>query len=165
MPKPAKSKAPAMIGIISDTHGLLRDEALRALRASDLIIHAGDVGSPEIIAILQSLAPVVAVKGNTDKGLWTSALPAAAIAEAHAATIYVLHDLHDLALDPVAAGFHIVVSGHTHKPTRLERSGILYLNPGSAGPRRFTLPITIARLNLAAIPWQVDFIDLERASA
>jgi putative phosphoesterase len=140
----------------------MRDEAVRALRGSDLIVHAGDVGSPEIIATLQSLAPVVAVKGNTDLGAWTSALPATAIAKARGATIYILHDLHDLDLDSVAAGFHIVISGHTHKPTRFERSGILYINPGSAGPRRFTLPITIARLNLLETPWQVDFVDLER---
>ncbi|HXN23075.1 MAG TPA: metallophosphoesterase family protein [Candidatus Dormibacteraeota bacterium] len=165
MPRPAEPKSPAIIGIISDTHGLLRDEAVRALRSSDLIIHAGDVGSPEIIATLQSLAPVVAVKGNTDIGAWTSALPATAVAEARLATIYVLHNLNDLDLDPLAAGFHIVVSGHTHKPKRSERSGILYLNPGSAGPRRFTLPVTIARLNLAATPWQVDFIDLESTSS
>lgn len=155
-------KAPTLIGIISDTHGLLRAEAVRALRGSELIIHAGDIGTPEIIAALQSLAPVVAVKGNTDIGSWTSTLPATAIAQGSATAIYVLHDLHALDIDPVAAGFDIVVSGHTHKPMRLERSGTLYLNPGSAGPRRFSLPITIARLNLAETPWQVDFIDLER---
>lgn len=162
--RPIKSKVPAALGIISDTHGLLREEAVRALRGSELIIHAGDVGSPEIITTLQSLAAVIAVKGNTDKGAWTSILPATAIAEARSATIYVLHDLNDLDLDPVTAGFQIVISGHTHRPTRLERSGVLYLNPGSAGPRRFTLPITVARIDLAHTPWKIDFIDLQNAA-
>lgn len=162
MPKLARSKTPSIIGLISDTHGLLRDEAVRALGGSDLIIHAGDVGSAEIIAALQSLAPVVAVRGNTDRGALASSLPATAVTEARGVTIYVIHDLHDLDLNPVAAGFHIVVSGHTHMPVRLEREGVLYVNPGSAGPRRFTLPIMLARLNLGATPWRVDFIDLER---
>lgn len=152
---------PSNIGIISDTHGLLRDEAVRALRGSELIIHAGDVGNPEIIAALQSIAPVVAVKGNIDRESWADYLPVTAVVDAHAATIYVIHNLRDLDLDPVAAGFSIVVSGHTHTPARGERRGIIYLNPGSAGPRRFTLPITVARLNLKELPWRVDVVDLE----
>ena len=149
------------IGLISDTHGLLRPEALRALRGSDLIIHAGDVGKPEIIDALKALAPVVVVKGNVDKGAWARALPATAVTEAGPAILYVLHDIHELDLDPAAAGFHVVVSGHSHKPTRTERAGVLYLNPGSAGPRRFHLPVTIARLDLGQTPWNVEFIDLQ----
>lgn len=149
-----------LVGLISDTHGLLREEAVRALRGSDLIIHAGDVGKPEIIDALRSVAPVVAVRGNVDKGDWAQALPATAVAEAGDAMLYVLHDVHELDLDPVAAGFHVVVSGHSHKPSRTERSGVLYVNPGSAGPRRFQLPVTIARLDLGRTPWKVDFIDL-----
>jgi len=146
--------------LISDTHGLLRDEAVEALRGSDLILHAGDVGKPEILDALRALAPVVAVRGNVDHGSWTSALPTTAIAEAEAGLIYVLHDLKELDLDPVAAGFHVVASGHSHKPARSQRSGILYINPGSAGPKRFDLPTTIARLDLGATPWKVDFVDI-----
>jgi hypothetical protein len=150
----------AVLGLISDTHGLLRPEALAALRGSDLIIHAGDVGKPEVLDALKELAPVVAIKGNIDTGSWASILPATAVAELESTIIYVLHDLHDLDLDPVAAGFHIIVSGHSHKPSQQERSGVLYVNPGSAGPRRFQLPITIARLNIAKTPWKVEFVEL-----
>jgi uncharacterized protein len=153
-------QAVASVGLISDTHGLLRPEALAALQGSDLIIHAGDVGTPEIIDQLSALAPVVAVKGNIDKGAWASRLPATAVAEAGSILIYVLHDLAQLDLDPAAAQFHVVVSGHSHKPSRTEKNGVMYLNPGSAGPRRFQLPITIARLDLRSHPWSVDFVDL-----
>jgi hypothetical protein len=148
------------VGLISDTHGLLREQALAALQGSDLIIHAGDVGDPTIIRRLSDLAPVVAVRGNIDRGEWAQRLPETAIAEAGAARIYVLHDIQQLALDPARAGFHIVVSGHSHKHGRSERAGVLYLNPGSAGPRRFRLPVTVARLDLEKTPWSVDFIDL-----
>ena len=148
------------VGLISDTHGLLRDAAFEALRGSELIIHAGDVGKPEILTKLGQLAPVVAVKGNIDKGVWTSELAATAMVEAGPATIYVLHDIQELDLDPAAAGIHIVVSGHSHKPSRTERSGVLYINPGSAGPRRFRLPVTVVRLDLRSTPWSVTFLDV-----
>jgi putative phosphoesterase len=150
----------AAIGLISDTHGLLRPEVLVALRGSDLIIHAGDVGKPEIIDQLRALAPVVAVRGNIDKGDWAFQLPETAVVEAGPALIYVLHDIGQLNLDPAAAGFRAVVSGHSHKPGQTERDGVMYVNPGSAGPRRFHLPITVARLDLGSLPWAVDFIDL-----
>jgi len=150
----------ASVGLISDTHGLLRPEALTALEACDLIIHAGDVGKPEILNQLSTVAPVVAVRGNIDKGSWASKLPITAVAKAGGVLIYVLHDIQQLDLDPAAAGFHIVVSGHSHKPGRTDRSGVMYLNPGSAGPRRFRLPITVARLNLRQLPWSVEFIEL-----
>jgi uncharacterized protein len=150
----------AIIGLISDTHGLMRQEALTALKGVDLIIHAGDVGKPEIIEQLRLVAPVVAVRGNIDKGDWASKLPMTAVAEAHSALIYVLHDIQKLDLDPAAAEFNIVVSGHSHKPSRTERSAVMYPNPGSAGPRRFKLPITVARLNLRRSPWSVEFINL-----
>jgi putative phosphoesterase len=149
------------IGLISDTHGLLREEAVRALRGSDLIIHAGDAGNPKIIAALEALAPVVVVRGNIDTGAWAQALPLTAVAEAGPVLLYVLHDIHQLDLDPAMAGFHIVVSGHSHQPSRAERSGVLYINPGSAGPRRFRLPVTVARLSLNESPWKVDFVDLQ----
>jgi putative phosphoesterase len=150
-----------LVGLISDTHGLLRDEALRALDGCDLILHAGDVGKPEILEALTSLAPLVAVRGNVDKGAWASALPVTAVAQAGPAAIYVLHDLHQLDLDPAAAGFQVVVSGHSHQPARSEQSGTLFLNPGSAGPRRFKLPVTVARLDLGKTPWEVEFIHLD----
>jgi len=150
-----------MIGLISDTHGLLREEAVRALQGSELIIHAGDVGKPEILEALRELAPVVVVKGNVDIEPWGAKLPPNAVAEAGSTTIYVLHNLRGLDLDPVAAGFQIVVSGHSHRPSRLEKAGVLYINPGSAGPRRFDLPITVAQLDLRSQPWKVNFIELE----
>lgn len=148
------------IGLISDTHGLLRDEALLALRGSDLIIHAGDVGKPEILDALKALAPVVAVRGNVDQADWAAPLPLAAVAETEAAVFYVLHNLQQPDLDPKAAGFHVVVSGHTHKPKHATRGGVLYLNPGSAGPRRFDLPVIIARLDLGERPWKPEFVNL-----
>ena len=149
-----------VVGLISDTHGLLRDEALAALAGSDLIIHAGDIGKPEILERLRTLAPVVAVRGNIDTGAWASTLPMTVVVEAGPAVIYVLHDVKELDLDPGAAGFQIVVSGHSHKPSRSERAGVVYLNPGSAGPRRFNLPITVARINFRQTPMQIDFIEL-----
>src|SRR5882724_10396229 len=151
------------IGLISDTHGLLRKEALEALRGSQLIIHAGDVGKPEILEELRKIAPVVAVRGNVDTEPWAQALPETAVAETGAVLIYVLHDVNALDLNPAAAGFHIVVSGHSHKPGKTERNGVLYINPGSAGPRRFQLPVTVARLNLGRAPYEVEFVDLEES--
>ena len=153
---------PKRIGLISDTHGLLRDEALRALRDSEMIVHAGDVGAPEILDSLRALAPVVVVRGNVDTAEWAQTLPVTAVADAGAVQIYVLHDVKTLDLDPAAAGFHVVVSGHSHNFGRSERSGVLYINPGSAGPRRFQLPITVARLNLRKTPWDLEFVDLEK---
>jgi len=149
-----------LVGLISDTHGLLRPQATQALEGADLIVHAGDVGKSEILDALRAIAPVVAVRGNIDKGGWAQALPETAAAQAGAARIYVLHDLQQLSIDPAAAGFGIVVSGHSHKPARFERDGVLYVNPGAAGPRRFRLPVTVARLDLRSAPWQVEFIDL-----
>jgi len=148
------------IGLISDTHGLLRQEALDALQGSDLIIHAGDVGGPGIIDRLRGVAPVVAVRGNVDTGSWASDWPASAVVDAGSVKIYVVHNIDDLDVNPAAEGFHIVVSGHSHKPGRTERAGVLYVNPGSAGPRRFKLPISLARLNLREQPWNVEFIEL-----
>ena len=153
-------KAATKIGLISDTHGLLRDEAMRAFEGSDLIVHAGDVGKPEIIDALKSLAPVIAIRGNVDTQPWALALPATAVAELGHVLIYILHDLHQLNLNPATAGFHIVVFGHTHKPASEEKSGVLYLNPGSAGPRRFQLPVSIARLDLGQTPWNIEIVDL-----
>jgi uncharacterized protein len=127
-----------------------------------LIVHAGDVGKPEILDTLRKLAPVIAVRGNVDTTEWARVLPVAAVADAGAVQIYVLHDVKALDLNPAAAGFHVVVSGHSHKFGRSERSGVLYINPGSAGPRRFQLPITVARLDLGKAPWVLEFVDLEK---
>ena len=151
------------IGLISDTHGLLREEAVEALRGSELIIHAGDVGKPEILEELRKIAPVIAVRGNVDKGPWAQALPETAVAEAGAVMIYVLHDMNALDLNPTAAGFQVVVSGHSHKPVKTEHNGVLYINPGSAGPRRFQLPVTVARLKLGRVPYEVEFVDLQES--
>jgi putative phosphoesterase len=149
------------IGLISDTHGLLRKEAMEALRGSEVIIHAGDVGKSEILEELGKIAPVVAVRGNVDTEPWAKALPETAVLEAGAAMIYVLHDVKALDLNPAASGFHIVVSGHSHKPGKTERDGVLYINPGSAGPRRFQLPVTVAWLTLERTTFAVEFVDLE----
>ena len=150
-----------ILGLISDTHGLLREEAVRALCGSDLILHAGDVGAPEIIDTLKTIAPVVAVRGNVDTDKWGQTLPITEVIQVGSVMIYMLHILQDLDVNPAAAGFRIVVSGHSHKPGQREKDGVLYINPGSAGPRRFYLPATVARLDLEVRPWKVEFIDLE----
>jgi putative phosphoesterase len=149
------------IGLISDTHGLLRPEALEALRGSELILHAGDVGKSAILDELRKIAPVVAVRGNVDTESWCSVLKETEIVETGAITVYILHNLNDLDLNPAAAGFQVVLSGHTHKPTQFEKDGVLYLNPGSAGPRRFNLPISVAKLEISAVPPVVHFIEIQ----
>ena len=153
-------RAGGFVGVISDTHGLVRPEALEALEGSGLILHAGDVGGPEVLEALGRVAPVVAVRGNNDRGAWAEALPAYEAVEAGGAFVYVLHDLKELDIAPAAAGFRVVVSGHSHKPLAEERRGVLYLNPGSAGPRRFKLPVTLARLRLDADRPAAEIINL-----
>jgi putative phosphoesterase len=135
-----------LIGVISDTHGMLRPEALEALRGSEHIIHAGDVGSREILEKLSTIAPVTAVRGNIDQGAWCRKLAETQVLELGGVSIYVLHDLAQLDLKPNAAGFAVVVSGHSHAPRQETRDGVLYFNPGSAGPRRFKLPVSVGRL-------------------
>jgi putative phosphoesterase len=139
-----------ILGVISDTHGLLRPEAVAALRGTDRIIHAGDIGGPQILASLAELAPVVAVRGNNDHGPWAEALPETAVVDAAGTLIYVIHDGGQLDLDPGAAGLAAVVAGHSHKPGQQLRDGVLWFNPGSAGPRRFKLPIAVGRLTVSA---------------
>ena len=150
-----------LIGIISDTHGLLRPEAVLALRGSDLIIHAGDVGHPEILDELRLIAPTLAVRGNVDTARWANALPATEVVEAAGLQLYVLHDLATLDLDPKSAGFAAVISGHSHKPSADMRHGVLYLNPGSAGPRRFKLPICLARLRVTGSELRHELVELQ----
>ena len=137
------------IGLISDTHGLLRPEAVAALDGSDFIVHAGDIGAREVLESLARLAPLTAVRGNVDRGDWARGLPATEVLEAQGTYVYVVHDLSELDLDPAAAGFQVVVSGHSHRPLVREKDGVLYVNPGSAGPRRFSLPISAGRLRIA----------------
>lgn len=136
------------IGIISDTHGLLRPEALAALQGSDVILHAGDIGPQQIIDDLTTIAPVTAVHGNVDKGDMRLRYPHDQVLQVEAVELYMLHILDDLSLDPAAAGFQVVVYGHSHKPDMEHRDGVLYLNPGSAGPRRFSLPVTVALMTV-----------------
>jgi hypothetical protein len=138
----------AMIGVISDTHGLLRAEAVEALSGSDYIIHAGDVGDPRILDRLRRIAPLTVVAGNIDREAWARELPKNDVLSAHGLQIYVLHDIGDLDLKPEAAGFSALIYGHSHVPKQEMRNGVLYLNPGSAGPRRFRLPVTVARLQV-----------------
>jgi putative phosphoesterase len=135
-----------LVGVISDTHGLMRPQALEALHGSNIIVHAGDVGAPDVLEALAAIAPVFAVRGNIDTQPWAERLPETASVQVAAHKCYVLHDVAQLAIDPVRAGFAAVIFGHSHKPLIERRNGILYLNPGSAGPRRFHLPICLARI-------------------
>ena len=136
------------IGVISDTHGLLRPEALDALRGSDRIVHAGDVGGPEILDQLREIAPVTAVRGNVDHGPWARALPKSEVLESDRTAIYVIHILSELDLKPESAGFAAVIYGHSHIPKLETKNGVIFFNPGSAGPRRFNLPVTVGRLTI-----------------
>jgi len=135
-----------IIGIISDTHGLLRPEVIEYLSDSDLILHAGDIGSAHVITELQEIAPVTAIRGNIDYGSWTDSFPETQTIEIEGRHFHLIHNLNELDINPVKAGYDVVISGHSHKPKIEETNGVLYLNPGSAGPRRFTLPITLAKL-------------------
>jgi putative phosphoesterase len=136
------------IGLISDTHGLLRPEARQALAGVAHIIHAGDIGAAEIVESLRNIAPVDAVRGNNDKGAWAEEFPPRLALEFGGVGIHVLHDIKELDVDPAAAGFRVVIAGHSHKPQVTERDGVLFVNPGSAGPRRFSLPVTIGYLTV-----------------
>jgi len=134
------------IGLISDTHGLVRPEALQALAGVDHIIHAGDIGGADVIEALSGIAPVDVVRGNNDKDPWGAKLPAWLALEFEGVSIHVLHDVKEMDVDPAAAGFRVVIAGHSHKPVVAEREGVLFVNPGSAGPRRFSLPVTVGYL-------------------
>jgi hypothetical protein len=151
------------VGVISDTHGLVRPEAVAALAGVERIVHAGDIGSPDVLTQLERVAPVVAVRGNNDRDAWAAAIPQTEVVEIGGVSLYVLHDLHELDLDPRAAGFAVVIAGHSHQPRLDERDGVLYLNPGSAGPRRFKLPISLARLTVAGARVRAELLTLEIA--
>jgi uncharacterized protein len=149
-----------ILGVISDTHGLLRPQAIAALAGSDLIIHAGDVGKPEVIDRLGGVAATFAVRGNIDNTTWAARLPPTQTVEVGALRFFVLHDIAQLALDPAAAGFAAVVFGHSHRPSIETRDGVLFLNPGSAGPRRFALPTTVARVRVCGQRMYPEIIEL-----
>jgi len=149
------------IGVIADTHGLLRPEAVGALDGSNLIIHAGDIGKPEVLTVLQEVAPVVAIRGNVDTGTWAQSLPITQVVEAEQAWIYLLHDLAALDIEPHAAGFSAVVFGHSHRPSIEMRNGVLFLNPGSAGPRRFRLPVSVATIRVRDNMLEPELIELQ----
>jgi hypothetical protein len=148
------------LGVISDTHGLLRPMAIEALRGCNRILHAGDVGNPEILEALAQIAPVTAIRGNVDNEPWARALPATEVVEIDGIAIYMLHNLAQLDLKPEAAGFRAVIYGHSHHPQIEEKNGVLYFNPGTAGPRRFHLPVSVGRLTIAAGKVRADLVKL-----
>jgi putative phosphoesterase len=150
-----------IVGIISDTHGLLRPEAVGALGGSDLIIHAGDVGTPAVLDALRGVAPTFVVRGNIDKGSWAAKLPMTELVNMGERLFLVLHDISQLDLDPAAAGFAAVVFGHSHQPMIETRDGVLFLNPGSAGPRRFKLPVSVARIAVSGPHMRPEILELQ----
>jgi len=156
-----RSEREIVVGVISDTHGLMRREALAALQGSDLIIHAGDVGNPDVITQLTGIAPTHAVRGNVDNGDWAAGLPLTELVEVGERLLFVLHAISQLDLDPAVAGFAAVVFGHSHQPLIETRQGVLFLNPGSAGPRRFKLPVTVARVALAGPQMRPEIVELQ----
>ena len=139
---------PVRVGLISDTHGLLRPQAVEFLRGSDLIVHGGDICDPAILTALAAIAPLIAVRGNNDRGVWAERLRESELVQAGDAFLYAIHDIAAIDIDPRAAGVQVVVSGHSHKPSIRRDDGVLYVNPGSAGPRRFRLPISVGELNI-----------------
>lgn len=161
MPRRDNVKEQQTIGVISDTHGLLRPQAVRVLEGSDIIVHAGDIGSLEVIRALKAIAPLYAVRGNTDSGPWSSSLPASDTAEFGGFLFHVLHDIARLDLVPQTAGVHILISGHSHIPAITRKDGVLYLNPGSAGPRRYALPVTLGRITIQGKELSPEIISLE----
>lgn len=148
------------IGVISDTHNLLRPQAINALGGVDLIIHAGDVCNPQILEELNSIAPTIAVRGNNDKGGWAEKLPVFETVKAQNVYIYVIHDIKELHIKSADEKFKVVISGHSHKPSAENKNGVLYLNPGSAGPRRFKLPVSVARLKIDGENVEAKIIEL-----
>ena len=156
---------PIRVGLVSDTHDLLRPEAAAFLRGSDHIVHAGDICGPAVLEALRAIAPTTAVRGNNDRGAWADALRESEIVEVGGVVLYVVHDIAEIDIDPAAAGVRVVVSGHSHRPSFEERAGVLFVNPGSAGPRRFRLPISIAALTIDGARVTVSVVDLEAMPA
>lgn len=149
-----------LVGVISDTHGLLRPEAIAALQSSDLILHAGDIGKPEVLEELRAIAPVISVRGNNDQGEWAAAIPERETVNIEGISVHILHIIKELDVDLKAAGIRAVISGHSHKPLIEAREGVLFINPGSAGPRRFKLPVAVAHLHIADSNVQAEIVEL-----
>ncbi len=157
-PKPIQQH---VIGVISDTHGILRSGVIEVLEGADLIIHAGDIGRPEVLTSLRAIAPVVAIRGNVDRGHWAGALHETEVVEIEDILLYVIHDVAELDLDPAVAGFRGIISGHSHRPSTETRNGVFYLNPGSAGPRRFTFPVSVVLLQIRGGDVKPRFVKLK----
>jgi len=157
---PSGTPDQTVVAVVSDTHGLLRPEVFKHLNGVDRIIHAGDIGAPNVLEKLQSLAPLDAIRGNNDKGTWAEAIPETLFLEIRGHQIHVLHDLNQIDLSPAAAGMAVVISGHSHKPVVEEHDGVLFINPGSLGPRRFRLPIALAKLYITAESVRAEIIEL-----
>jgi uncharacterized protein len=151
---------PHVIGVISDTHGLLRPEAVQALQGAELIIHAGDVGKPEILDELAKVTPIAAIRGNIDGGIWAQGLPQTRTVEIGGIRLYVIHNIDDLSVDAAAAGYIAVISGHSHRPSVVQKNGVLFLNPGSAGPKRFNLPVSLALLRVMGKAVEAQLVEL-----
>ena len=155
----------ARVGLISDTHGLLRPEVLAFLKGCDHIVHGGDIGRAEVLRELSALGPLTAVRGNNDHGAWAEHLAETELFKVGGVFIYALHDLSQLDIEPVAAGVQVIVSGHSHKPLVEQRDGVLYVNPGSAGPRRFRLPISVAELTITGQAVSARLVELASSHA
>ena len=153
--------ASGRIGVISDTHGLLRPEAVKALKNSDLIIHPGDIGKPEVLQSLNSIAPVLAIRGNNDREAWAKTIPDILHLRVNGIGLYIIHDVSHLEIDPATSGFHAVISGHSHKPGIITREHVMFINAGSAGPRRFKLPVAVVRLQIKGGKLRAKLITLE----
>ena len=150
-----------VIGVISDTHGMLSNRAIDALKGSNAVLHAGDVGSPGVLEALEEIAPVYPVKGNTDRGIWTERLPMTQLVELGGRLFYVIHNLGDLDIVPESIGVDAVIYGHTHIPKEERKKGVLYFNPGSAGPKRFRLPVCLGKITITNGDLTAEWIDLE----
>jgi uncharacterized protein len=158
--KPTTARNSISIGVISDTHGLLRPEAIAALQAADRILHAGDLGDREILDRLAEIAPVTAIRGNIDSDVWARKLPQTEVVEVGGISIYMLHDISKLDLKPDAAGFKVVIYGHSHVPRQETKNGVLFFNPGSAGPRRFKLPVTVGRITISKKQVRAEIVQI-----
>ena len=152
---------PHVIGVISDTHGLLRAEAVQALQGSELIIHAGDIGKPEILDGLRKIAPITAIRGNVDHGIWAQGLPQTRTVEIGGVGVFVIHNINDLSMHGASAGCAAVISGHSHRPSVVQKNGVVFLNPGSAGPRRFDLPVSVAVLRVNGKDLEAELLELQ----
>jgi uncharacterized protein len=159
--KRSLSRNARLIGLISDTHGLVRPQALAALAGVDLIIHGGDIGKPDVLDSLKTIAPLIAIKGNVDRDGWAKSLPQTRALSVGDASIYIIHNVNELDFDPAARGYQVVISGHSHKPSVVSRDSVLFVNPGSAGPRRFKLPVAVGRLRLDGGHVKAEIVYLE----